>query len=135
MNILETDWWALALPPEFWAESEEESILIVDRDEVGCVEISTLLRDDGEFDASEVRDLAAAELPGVQDWSAVELGDYHGLGGRYEEDDAAIRSWFVSCGGQLLFITYSCDIENAGMDDAAIDDMLSTLLIRDETAG
>ena len=35
MNILETEWWNLALPPEWWAESEEDSILIGDRDGVG----------------------------------------------------------------------------------------------------
>ena len=40
MNVLETEWWSLALPPEWWADSEEDSILIGDRDDVGCIEIS-----------------------------------------------------------------------------------------------
>ncbi len=136
MNVLETDWWTLALPPEFCAEADEDedSILIVDQDEVGCVEMSTLLRDKGIFDAAELRGVAAQELPQVADWTAVTLGEYEGLQGRYEEEGAAIRSWFVSCTRQLLFITYSCDAENAGMDDAAIDDMLSTLLSRESGA-
>ena len=44
MNILETEWWSLALPPEWWADTEEDSILVGDRDEVGCIEIFTLHR-------------------------------------------------------------------------------------------
>ena len=45
MNILHTEWWNIAVPPEWWADQEEESILIGDRDDVGSVEISTLHRD------------------------------------------------------------------------------------------
>lgn len=134
MNVLETDWWTLALPPEFWAETEEESILIGDRDEVGCVEITTLLRDEGAFEGAEVRALALEELPQVAEWAAVTLGDYAGWRGSFEEDQAAIRSWFVAGEDQLLFITYSCDLDNAGMDDAAIDDMLGTLLLKEVKA-
>ena len=55
MNILETEWWTLALPPEWWAEAEGESILIGDRDEVGCIEISSLHRENGDFEASDIR--------------------------------------------------------------------------------
>ena len=33
MNVLETEWWTLAIPPEWWADSEEDSILVGDRDE------------------------------------------------------------------------------------------------------
>jgi hypothetical protein len=32
-------------------------------------------------------------------------------------------------GAMLLFITYSCEEENAGMDDAAVDELLDTLLL------
>jgi hypothetical protein len=28
----------------------------------------------------------------------------------------------------LLFITYSCDLDNRGMDDAAVDELLDTLM-------
>jgi hypothetical protein len=31
------------------------------------------------------------------------------------------------CGAMLLFITYSCEEENRGMDDAAVDEILDTL--------
>lgn len=57
MNILETEWWSLALPPEWWADTEEDSILVGDRDEVGCIEISTLHREGGNSTPPRCRQL------------------------------------------------------------------------------
>ena len=56
MNVLETQWWTMALPPEWWAESEDDSILVGDRDEVGCLEISDLHKEDGDFEMDELRE-------------------------------------------------------------------------------
>lgn len=128
MNVLETEWWTMALPPEWWAEAEGDSILVGDRDAVGCIEISTLCRDAGEFSSAEVRALARENAEQGLDWEAVSLGDFAGFTASYLDDGAALREWYVAHGQQLLFITYSCDEENGGMDDAAVDQLLDTLL-------
>ena len=129
MNVLETEWWTMALPPEWWAESEEDSILVGDRDDVGCIEISTLHKEQGEFDMAELRDMARAESEQVLDWRKVTLGDFEGVVSRFAEEGTAIRDWYVMHGAMLLYITYSCEEENAGMDDAAVDELLDTLLL------
>lgn len=129
MNVLETEWWTLALPPEWWADSEDDSILVGDRDDVGCIEITTLHKDKGEFDLQEVRDIAVAESDSPQDWRKVNLGDFQGVSSSFVEESTAIREWYVMHGALLLFITYSCDEDNRGMDDAAVDELLDTLLV------
>ena len=129
MNVLETEWWTLALPPEWWADSEDDSILVGDRDDVGCIEITTLHKDKGEFDLQEVRDIAVAESDSPQDWRKVNLGDFQGVSSSVVEESTAIREWYVMHGALLLFITYSCDEDNRGMDDAAVDELLDTLLV------
>lgn len=129
MNVLETEWWTLAIPPEWWAESEEDSILVGDRDEVGCIEISTLHREDGEFDAEEVLRIAQRESEQPLEWQAVSLGDFSGVTSRYLEDETSMREWYIANGNLLLFITYSCDVDNAGLDDAAVDELLDTLMV------
>jgi len=129
MNVLETEWWSLAVPPEWWADSEEESILVGDRDDVGCIEISTLLKDEGEFDAATVQAIAHAESESEQDWDDKELGDFRGVACHYLVEDAAVREWYLANGNILLFITYSCEEENRGMDDAAVNEILDTLLL------
>ena len=129
MNVLETEWWTLALPPEWWADAEDDSILVGDRDDVGCIEISTLHKEQGSFDSAELRGIAEGESSQAIDWKSVSLGDFSGVVGGYLDDGVAIREWYVASGAIMLFITYSCDEENRGMDDAAVDEILDTLLL------
>jgi len=129
MNVLETEWWTMAIPPEWWADTEEDGILVGDRDGVGCIEISTLHKNQGEFDRPEVEEIARTESEQDRQWRQLTLGDFVGLGSDHLEEGTAIREWYVSNGPLLLFITYSCDEENRGMDDAAVDELLDTLLV------
>jgi len=129
MNVLETEWWTLAVPPEWWADTDEDSILVGDRDDVGCIEISTLHKDAGEFDHPAIIEIAVAESEQPLEWGQVTLGEFSGVTSRYVEEEAAIREWYVANGSMLLFITYSCDEDNGGMDDAAVDELLDTLML------
>ena len=133
MNVLETEWWTLAIPPEWWADSEDDSILVGDQDDVGCIEISTLHKDAGEFDEQSVLDIARSGAEQSLNWQAVTLGDFSGVVSSYVDDGAAVREWYVASGDKLLFITYSCDEDNGGMDDAAVNELLDTLLLVDVT--
>lgn len=129
MNVLETDWWSMAVPPEWWAEAEDDSILVGDHDGVGCIEISTLHKEAGAFSESELRELAGSESPEADSWRQVTLGHFSGLTATFTEEGAAIREWYLASGAMLLFVTYSCDEENRAMDDAAVDQILDTLTL------
>ncbi|MFT4613553.1 MAG: hypothetical protein ACI9NT_000694 [Bacteroidia bacterium] len=128
MNVLETEWWSMALPPEWWAEAEGDSILVGDRDDVGCIEISILRKNDGVFTGAEIEAIARDASDSVQIWRESAPGEFSGLASDYVEEDVAIREWYVAADATLLFMTYSCDLENKGMDDAAVDELLDTLL-------
>ena len=134
MNVLETEWWTMALPPEWWADTEEDSILVGDRDGVGCIEISTLHKEQGVFSPDQVQAIANAESGPGRTWRKVTPGDFTGVASAFAEEGAAIREWYVSNGAMLLFITYSCEEENRGMDDSAVDELLDTLALREEGA-
>ena len=129
MNVLETEWWTLLVPPEWWAESEDQSILVGDRDDVGTIEVSTLHRNEGAFSAQEAAAVAREESPEVSSWETVSAGDFEGVCGAFVEEDAAIREWYLAGDALLLYITYSCDADNQGLDDAAVDEILDTLAL------
>ena len=129
MNILQTQWWTLAVPPEWWAESDAESILVGDHDGVGSIEISTLFKEEGEFTSGDVLEIARDEAEQPLDWQVVELGDLRGVTAGYVHEGSAIREWYVFGGAMLLFITYSCDEETLGLDDAAVEEILATLMV------
>jgi hypothetical protein len=127
MNILHTEWWSIAIAPEWWTEREEDAVVIGDRDEVGSILISTLCKEEGEFQSSEVEQIARDNAePGCR-WRSASFGDFSGLFTSYTEEGSAVREWYLGAGPVLLFVTYCCDLENAGMDDAAVDEILDTL--------
>ncbi len=129
MNVLETQWWTLALPPEWWGEAEDESILVGDRDGVGCLEFSTLQKESGQFEQHDLQAILQEGVAPSAGWQSVKLGDFKGLFTHYEAEKSAVREWCVASGALALFITYSCELENLGMDDAAVDQILDTLCL------
>lgn len=129
MNVLETEWFTLGVPPEWWAEREDDSILIGDRDDVGCIEISTLCKEQGEFEPAEVESIARDNGEAEWQWAPGKAGAFSGVCCDYLEEGDAVREWYLASGQVLLFITYSCDEDNRGLDDAAVDEILSTLAL------
>ena len=127
MRVLETQWWRLGLPDEWNAEQDDESILITDRDEVGTIEISQLLAEPGEALPS-IEELAKlnAEHDNLE-WSNCCCGDFDGVETDYLEEGAAIREWWLRAQSLTLFVTYVCDEDNQGLDDAIIDEILDGL--------
>lgn len=129
MVVLETEWWSLLLPPEWVAEEDEDGAVVIgDSDGVGCVELTELRHPQGHFTLAETRGFAE-EQDGDPAWAECTLGPLQGVKRCLREDGAAIREWCVASGPLLLYITYSCDDSNAGMDDAAVDDILGTLAV------
>ena len=133
MNILQTEWWTVGVPPEWWAQQEEDLIVIGDRDDVGSIEISTLRKTDGDFSVAEVENIAATNSDSGWVLVPARCGEFTGCGTAYREDGEAVREWYLMNGAMLLHITYSCDAENQGLDDAAVDEILNTLAINNRT--
>ena len=128
MHVLETDGWSLLLPPEWWAEREDETVLIGDRDGVGCIEISELRPEAGPVDEASLAALAAA-IGGDSRWKPVMVAGVPGLYTEGLDEEAALREWCIGQGRIVLYITYSCELANRGMDDAAVDEILATLAL------
>jgi hypothetical protein len=126
MHTVETDWWLLDLPEEWQAEQDDETIVITDEDGVGVLEITSLEQDDADQRVDLIA-LAKQLVPDELAGSAARLGDFEGLYFHYQEEGDAVREWVLQCDNRVLLVSYSCDIENAGMDDAFVDEVLDTL--------
>ena len=127
MNIVETDYWCLMLPPEWSAEREDDVVLITDQDGIGELAISTLIFENA---ASSVAsgDIARDESPEVTAWESATFGHFTGVVGRLREDAAVITEWYLAHRNALLYCTYACDEEDDGMDAAAVEEILATLV-------
>ena len=134
MNILETDNWCMMLPEEWHAENDDDVIRIVDQDDIGEIEITTLHKQSGRVNASDVAAMASEESPEITEWHQAGGGGFEGVTGAYREDGASIREWYLRSESLLLYITYVCAEENEGLDDASVDELLGTLVVGDSQA-
>ena len=128
MNIVETDFWCLMLPPEWSAEEEEGSVLITDQDGIGELAITTLVREPDGAPETSLLDIAQSESPEVSSWATATFGDLSGVTGGFTEEGAVLQEWYLSYGVALLYCTYACDVEDAGMDMPAVEEILGTLV-------
>jgi hypothetical protein len=126
MHTIETDWWLLDLPEEWQAEQDDETIVITDDDGVGVLEI-TSLEAEGDGREADLKALAKELFPDSGPGSAARIGDFEGLYFQYQEEGDAVREWLVQCDGRVLLVSYSCDVDDAGMDDSFVDEVLDTL--------
>ena len=62
MNIVETDYWCLMLPPEWSAEEEEGSVLITDQDGIGELAITTLVREPDDAPDKSLSELSLIHI-------------------------------------------------------------------------
>ena len=134
MNILETDHWCMMLPEEWHAENDDDVIRIVDQDDVGEIEITTLHKQSGRVTASDVALMASEESPEITEWHQARAGGFEGVTGVYREDGASVREWYLGSESLMLYITYVCPEEDEGLDDASVDELLGTLVVGDSQA-
>jgi hypothetical protein len=132
MNVVETQWWIIDLPPEWDAEQDGETILIADETGVGEIAITTMQKEDGLVDDNELKQFIFELEAEYGRGEPVSVSEAEGYYFSYQEQGEAIREWFLRCDDLLLFVTYCCDASNAGMDDGAVDEILETLFIKPE---
>ena len=128
MNIVETDFWCLMLPPEWSAEEEEGSVLITDEDGIGELAITTLVSEFKDAPDTSLSEIAQMESPEVSTSAAATFGDFSGVTGQFTEEGAVLQEWYLINGVALLYCTYVCDVQNAGMDMPAVEEILGTLV-------
>lgn len=129
MRSVESDWWIIDLPEEWEAEQDEETIVITDPDGLGMLEITALQRDEAEVS----RDLATAAtelLPEDAVLQRCTLAGLEALSCSYIDEEDAVRDWLAVNDELVLLVTYSCAIDDRGMDDAMIDEILETLELK-----
>jgi hypothetical protein len=133
MRAVESQWWIIELPPEWEAEQEDESIIIGDEDGVGEIVITTMEKQDDIVSDEELVEFTQDLEKNYGKGTKINISELDGYYYHYREDNDAVREWCLRCDSLLVLITYSCDESNAGMDDSAVDEILSTLYVKQES--
>lgn len=128
MKLIETQWWAIPLPDEWRAQTEEGTVIISDLDGIGILELSVIELDGPEPGIAELEELSAEIVPADAHGVPAHCGDWEGLRFDYTAGDYC-RDWVLKHGQQVLLVSYTCAIEHSAMDDAAVDEMLGELSV------
>ena len=72
-------------------------------------------------------------VPEISAWSQAAYGGFSGVTGCVKEEGRRYRNG-ISPLARRCYITYACDEEDEGLDAAAIDEILSTLVPGDSLA-
>jgi hypothetical protein len=127
MSLVETDWWTMELPDEWEAEQEDDIVVIEDEDGVSCIEISCLVSGDAVVSEADLLEFSAELIDEGIPQQRVEIGDWQGRLFEHDDNEHHWREWFLRQGSHFVYVGYHCLLEHAGMDDAAVEEILSTL--------
>ncbi len=128
MPVVNTDWWCMQIPDEWFAEYEEDVVTIMDCDEIGVLDISTLLKEGGEVNKEDIAELYEDLLEQKLIPQETEVAGCGAKYFEYEEDGLAWREWYINANNKILFVTYHTEEDNKGMDDSVVDEILETIV-------
>lgn len=132
MSMVQTEWWCLELPDEWSAEMEEECVTISDCDGVGEINITVVRKSEGDVNTDDLKQFAEELVSQGLRGEPVAAGTAQGLLFDYDDSDGAWREWYLGSHSLLIYITYNTDPEHKGLDDAIVDEIISTLVVLQE---
>ena len=124
MKEITTDLWSLHIGEEWFAEQDEETIIISDEDEVSLIEISCVKASK----ENTVSDVIAEMLNGEQPFGVL-LSDLEAFYREFIDEGMFWREWLCPLDDQLLIVSHGCDESNQGIDNAAVDEILASLYL------
>ncbi|MDX1504481.1 MAG: hypothetical protein R3221_02110 [Spongiibacter sp.] len=132
MQEIESDWWFIDLPEQWFSEQDDDSILIFDEDELGCICLSTLEAEPGAMaGADAVKGLINSVGHSMAAGKPCTIGeDWRGWEFETVEEGDYIREWYLYGPNHLLLITYSCAEDDRDMDRSAVEEILDTLRVK-----
>ena len=126
MKTYVTDHWQINVPDEWVYELEEDAVLFYHPDSNGTLVISSVLEDEPITD-DYLEDMVAEHLAAGADLYEETCGDFSGVSCCYDTEDEYWCEWFLYCDSIMMFVTYNCELPEAGNEDDVIDSMLESL--------
>ncbi len=118
--------WEIKLPDDWEVESGDGFTELFQASGSGSLQISASRQDDFITD-DDLLELASDHLEAGAEPEEVELGDFDGILLRYDSEGEYLCEWYVKADDVLLFITYSCPLQDEGVEDDTVDVILDTL--------
>ena len=120
--------WSVQIPEGWTGQHDPECATIVGDRDVGALQISVAFKDTVVFD-TDLREFAEEHLEAGAKTRSVQLGDFVGFAIAFSKEDSFWKHWYLRNGKQALLVTYICSLGDRGVEDAAVNMILSTLSV------
>jgi hypothetical protein len=127
MNVVETQWWTMLLPPEWSAEEDGDDILVSDVDGVGVLEVSCIKKESGAITEDDLVQFTGELVSSGKEEASVETDFFAGSYFEYLADGEWCRDWFLVNDDLLVIAGYTCMEEDKRMDDASVDELVGSI--------
>ena len=127
MDVVETQWWTMLLPPEWFAEEDGDDILVSDVDGVGVLEVSCIKKESGSIIEQDLEQFTGELINSGKEEASVETDFFAGSYFEYLDDGEWCRDWFLVSGDLLVIAGYTCMEEDKRMDDASVDELVGSI--------
>ncbi|MFO7603164.1 MAG: hypothetical protein R6X06_05030 [Gammaproteobacteria bacterium] len=116
--------WAMTVPDHWSVEAESDFTSFYDPDGVGELLISSMLHEQALSD-DDLEEFAADHIDTEVESEEVEYGEFSGFSFCYEVEDEYLCEWYLRAGKLMLFVTYSCALED---EEHSEEDIVETML-------
>ena len=120
--------WLINLPDNWQGHHSLDVDNLFSQDGVGAVEINSMMNEIPVKD-SDLRIYASEHLDKGHISESVSLGDFSGLALEFESEDTFHMKSFVKAGSIILFISYSCKVNEKHLEVDQIKAFLKTLSV------
>ena len=132
MQIVQTDGWCLQIPEEWSAEVEDDVVIIFDCDGVSEINITLVKKSEGNVKPEDLKGFCS-HLIKNNNYESIDFDFASGFYFNYIDDEGAWREWYLSHESSIIYITHFSENDNVGLDDAIVDEIISTMVLLPET--
>lgn len=127
MNRYDSEWWSVDLPDDWRTERDDTCTSMFSKSGVGALQISAVRNNDGPATDDDLKDFAKAHLDAGAPVKPVNYGAFMGFYLHYSLDNFYQRQWWLRCADTVVLATYTSDLEDKGIEDGVVDNILKTL--------
>ena len=124
-------YWTLKLPQDWVLCNEEDCVTFSGTPDLGALQMSAREKETA-VDNDDLREFATQRVDSSSRLHPVVVGSLVGYYAQSLQDETLWREWWLRSGRVMVYITYNVEESSAGNEDDILEDMLSTLRLREE---
>jgi hypothetical protein len=133
-NRFFSPWWSVELPDNWSGSRDDTCATFLADPPVGALQISAASKGTDFVTDDDLKDFAQEYIDAGTKLGRATYGSFSGFYLRYSEGAIYWKHWWLRSRNIIVYATYNTALETKGVEDEAIERILSTLRLTAESA-